>query len=209
MMDNLLLGICILLLGVMFYYFNSRVSILESTMVKQNNVLTDFITNVKTNTTSIQDNSSNHGATFEAMHVANRYHNTTCNTPEMDYIEVTDDNSSTTSEESSTTNNTNKDVSIVTEPLEVNPEVKLISLGEIEDVNALDHLLKENVVEPEPLDEDEDDDDGITVDIQDGSHVDYSKMKVSQLRHIIADKGIVPKGKKKVDLVNALQENNL
>lgn len=211
MMDNLLLGICILLLGVMFYYFNGRLSILESTMVKQNHVLSDFITNVKSNTSvqggSVQENTSNHGATIEAMHVASRYHDTSQNSQDMEYIEVTDsDNGSTTSEDSSSSDDTIKEMTIVTEPLEVKPEVKVIRLGEIEDVRSLDTLLKEKLVEP--LDEEEDDD-GITVDIHDGSDVDYSKMKVSQLRLILADKGIVPKGKKKVDLVNALQENNL
>jgi len=209
MMDNLLLGICILLLGVMFYYFNGRLSILESTLVKQNHVLSDFITNVKSNTSvqeSVQDNTSNHGATVEAMHVANRYHDTSTNVPDMEYIEITDsDNDSTTSEDSLSSDDTNKETSI-TEPLEVKTEVKVIRLGEIEDVRNLDTLLKENVVEP--LDEEEDDD-GITVDINDGSEVDYSKMKVSQLKLIISDKGIVSKGKRKVDLVNALQDTNL
>jgi len=221
MMDNLLLGICILLIGVMFYYFNGRLSILESTIVKQNHVLSDFITNVKSNTSvkdSVQDNTSNHGATLEAMHVAKGHGNAL----DMEYIEVTDseDDDSTSSEDT---------VSNTVEP----SEVKVIQLGEITDSRTLDTLFKENKVEPsvvkviqlgditdsrtldtlfkentveEPLEED---DDGITVDIHDGSTIDYSKMKISQLRLILADKGIVPKGKKKLDLVNALQENNL
>jgi len=192
MMDNLLLGICILLIGVMFYYFNGRLSILESTIVKQNHVLSDFITNVKSNTSvKVQENTSNHGATLEAMHVAKGHHE---NAPDMDYIEVTDseDDDSTSSEDT---------ISNTVEPT----EVKVIQLGEITDSRTLDTLFKENTVE-EPLEED---DDGITVDIHDGSTIDYSKMKISQLRLILADKGIVPKGKKKLDLVNALQENNL
>ena len=192
MMDNLLLGICILLIGVMFYYFNGRLSILESTIVKQNHVLSDFITNVKSNTSvKVQENTSNHGATLEAMHVAKGHHE---NAPDMDYIEVTDseDDDSTSSEDT---------ISNTVEPT----EVKVIQLGEITDTRTLDTLFKENTVE-EPLEED---DDGITVDIHDGSTIDYSKMKISQLRLILADKGIVPKGKKKLDLVNALQENNL
>ena len=192
MMDNLLLGICILLIGVMFYYFNGRLSILESTIVKQNHVLSDFITNVKSNTSvKVQENTSNHGATLEAMHVAKGHHE---NAPDMDYIEVTDseDDDSTSSEDT---------ISNTVEPT----EVKVIQLGDITDSRTLDTLFKENTVE-EPLEED---DDGITVDIHDGSTIDYSKMKISQLRLILADKGIVPKGKKKLDLVNALQENNL
>ena len=192
MMDNLLLGICILLIGVMFYYFNGRLSILESTIVKQNHVLSDFITNVKSNTSvKVQENTSNHGATLEAMLVAKGHHE---NAPDMDYIEVTDseDDDSTSSEDT---------ISNTVEPT----EVKVIQLGEITDTRTLDTLFKENTVE-EPLEED---DDGITVDIHDGSTIDYSKMKISQLRLILADKGIVPKGKKKLDLVNALQENNL
>lgn len=208
MMDNLLLGICILLLGVMFYYFNSRLSILESTIVKQNHVLSDFITNVKSNTCvqggSVQVNTSNHGATDEAIHTAKRYHNNSPNAPDMEYIEVTDsDDSSTTTEDSSSSDDTKKEMPV--DVTEVKPEVKVISLGEITDIHNLNTLLKENI---EPQDEEEDDD-GITVDIHDGSTIDYSKMKVSQLRLVLADKGIVPKGKKKVDLVNALQENNL
>ena len=191
MMDNLLLGICILLIGVMFYYFNGRLSILESTIVKQNHVLSDFITNVKSNTSvKVQENTSNHGATLEAMHVAKGHHE---NAPDMDYIEVTDseDDDSTSSEDT---------ISNTVEPT----EVKVIQLGEITDSRTLDTLFKENTVESL-----EEDDDGITVDIHDGSTIDYSKMKISQLRLILADKGIVPKGKKKLDLVNALQENNL
>jgi hypothetical protein len=220
MMDNLLLGICILLIGVMFYYFNGRLSILESTIVKQNHVLSDFITNVKSNTSvKVQENTSNHGATLEAMHVAKGHHE---NAPDMDYIEVTDseDDDSTSSEDT---------ISNTVEPTEVkviqlgeitdsrtldtlfkenrveSSVVKVIQLGDITDSRTLDTLFKENRVE-EPLEED---DDGITVDIHDGSTIDYSKMKISQLRLILADKGIVPKGKKKLDLVNALQENNL
>jgi len=220
MMDNLLIGICILLLGVMFYYFNGRLSILESTIVKQNHVLSDFITNVKSNTSvkdSVQDNTSNHGATLEAMHVAKGHGNAL----DMEYIEVTDseDNDSTSSEDT---------VSNTVEP----SEVKVIQLGEITDSRTLDTLFKENKVEPSvvkviqlgditdsrtldtlfkenTVESLEEDDDGITVDIHDGSTIDYSKMKISQLRLIIADKGIVPKGKKKLDLVNALQETNL
>jgi hypothetical protein len=196
MMDNLLLGICILLLGVMFYYFNSRLSILESTMVKQNHVLSDFITNVKSNTSiqeTVQENTSNYGATREAMHVAKEQHE---NASDMEYIEVTDSES-----EDDDSDSTPDDTHTV-EPI----EVKVIRLGEIADGHTLDTLFTEHKVEV--LDEEEDDD-GITVDIHDGSTMDYSKMKVSQLRLIIADKGIVPKGKKKLDLVNALQENNL
>jgi len=225
MMDNLLLGICILLIGVMFYYFNGRLSILESTIVKQNHVLTDFITNVKSNT-------SNHGATLEAMHVAKGYHE---NAPDMDYIEVTDseDDDSTSSED--TISNTVEPSVVKVIPLgditdsrtlntvepsvvkvilgditdsrtlnTVEPSVKVIQLGDITDSRTLDTLFKESTVEPL-----EEDDDGITVDIHDGSTIDYSKMKISQLRLILADKGIVPKGKKKLDLVNALQETNL
>jgi hypothetical protein len=220
MMDNLLLGICILLIGVMFYYFNGRLSILESTIVKQNHVLSDFITNVKSNTSvkdSVQDNTSNHGATLEAMHVAKGHGNAL----DMEYIEVTDseDDDSTSSEDT---------VSNTVEP----SEVKVIQLGEITDSRTLDTLFKENKVEPSvvkviqlgditdsrtldtlfkenTVESLEEDDDGITVDIHDGSTIDYSKMKISQLRLIIADKGIVPKGKKKLDLVNALQETNL
>ena len=220
MMDNLLIGICILLLGVMFYYFNGRLSILESTIVKQNHVLSDFITNVKSNTSvkdSVQDNTSNHGATLEAMHVAKGHGNAL----DMEYIEVTDseDDDSTSSEDT---------VSNTVEP----SEVKVIQLGEITDSRTLDTLFKENKVEPSvvkviqlgditdsrtldtlfkenTVESLEEDDDGITVDIHDGSTIDYSKMKISQLRLIIADKGIVPKGKKKLDLVNALQETNL
>jgi hypothetical protein len=278
MMDNLLLGICILLIGVMFYYFNGRLSILESTIVKQNHVLTDFITNVKSNT-------SNHGATLEAMHVAKGYHE---NSPDMDYIEVTDseDDDSTSSEDTisntvepsvvkviplgditdsrtlntvepsvvkviplgditdsrtlntvepsvvkviplgditdSRTLNTVEPSVVKVIPLgditdrrtlnTVEPSVKVIQLGDITDRRTLDTLFKESTVEP--LEEDDDGitvdiHDGITVDIHDGSTIDYSKMKISQLRLILADKGIVPKGKNKLDLVNALQETNL
>jgi len=247
MMDNLLLGICILLIGVMFYYFNGRLSILESTIVKQNHVLSDFITNVKSNTSvKVQENTSNHGATLEAMHVAKGHGNAL----DMEYIEVTDseDDDSTSSEDTVSNTVEPSEVKVIQlgeitdsrtldtlfKENKVEPsEVKVIQLGEITDSRTLDTLFKENKVEPsvvkviqlgditdsrtldtlfkentveEPLEED---DDGITVDIHDGSTIDYSKMKISQLRLILADKGIVPKGKKKLDLVNALQETNL
>ena len=196
MMDNLIIGICILLLGVMFYYFNGRLTILESTMVKQNHVLSDFITDIKSNTSvqiggTVQEVKSTHGATLESMDAAKDYYPNS----QMDYIEVTDDddNSSTSSDSSDDT------ISNTIEP----QEVKVIRLGEITDLRTLDTLLKEPPVVS--LD-DEEDDDGITIDIHDGSTIDYSKMKVSQLRHILADKGISTKGKKKMDLVHALQE---
>jgi hypothetical protein len=197
-----------MLFGLMFYYFNNRLSIIETTMVKQNHVLSDFITNIKSNTIvhGGSGQTSNHGATLEAMQASKEVY--PINAPnDMEYIEVTDseDDSSASSEDSSTNEDPNEPIEV---PVIQSDPVKVIRLGEVNNIQTLNMILTEKNVEPAE-DEEEEDDDGVTIDLQDGSTMDYSKMKVSQLRHILADKGIVAKSKRKNELLKALQDSVL
>lgn len=77
------ISVCLLLVGAVVYYFNTRVASLEKALVRQNQVLADFIQNVKTShiqernvQMQVVDESSDNGATQEAVDAARAYFST-------------------------------------------------------------------------------------------------------------------------------------
>ena len=95
------LGVTLLVSGAIVYYCNSRIAALEKALVQQNQVLSDFIVNMRTsleNQASIQQISSieqnaviNDHATDTAVEAAKAYYSDTV--PE-NKIEVSEDNGS-------------------------------------------------------------------------------------------------------------------
>ena len=94
------IAVTVLLAGAIVYYCNSRITAMEKAIVKQNQVLADFIGNVRNTLTNVpsggtsgvkQQNVVANGATQEAVDAANDYYSNT--TPE-NKIEVSDDSQS-------------------------------------------------------------------------------------------------------------------
>lgn len=99
------IAVTLLLAGAIVYYCNTRITAMEKAIVKQNQVLADFIGNVKNTLTNApsggapmqSQNIVANGATQEAVEAANDYYSNT--TPE-DRIEVSDDSQSEDDSES-------------------------------------------------------------------------------------------------------------
>ena len=88
-------SVYLLLIGAVVYYFNTRVASLEKALVRQNQVLADFIQNVRTShiegrNTQLQvlDQSAGNGATAEAVVAARDYFT---NTVPQDKVDVSDE----------------------------------------------------------------------------------------------------------------------
>jgi hypothetical protein len=76
------ISVCLLLVGAVVYYFNTRVASLEKALVRQNQVLADFIQNVKASrlesrATPFMQHPSGNGATVEAVEAAQQYYSNT------------------------------------------------------------------------------------------------------------------------------------
>lgn len=99
------IAVTLLLAGAIVYYCNTRITAMEKAIVKQNQVLADFIGNVRNTLTNVpsgagpvqQQSVVPNGATQEAVDAANDYYSNT--TPE-DRIEVSDDSQSEDDSES-------------------------------------------------------------------------------------------------------------
>lgn len=93
------IAVTLLLAGAIVYYCNTRITAMEKAIVKQNQVLADFIGNVRNTLTNVpagggpvqSQNVVANGATQEAVDAANDYYSNT--TPEQK-IEVSDDSQS-------------------------------------------------------------------------------------------------------------------
>ena len=94
------IAVTLLLAGAIVYYCNTRITAMEKAIVKQNQVLADFIGNVRNTLTNAPSGGDRPvhtqnvvagGATQEAVDAANDYYSNT--TPE-DRIEVSDDSQS-------------------------------------------------------------------------------------------------------------------
>ena len=89
------ISVCLLLVGAVVYYFNTRVASLEKALVRQNQVLADFIQNVKasrlehraTQLMEMEQQPGN-GATVEAVQAAQQYYS---NTVPQEKVDVSDD----------------------------------------------------------------------------------------------------------------------
>ena len=99
------IAVTLLLAGAIVYYCNTRITAMEKAIVKQNQVLADFIGNVRNTLTNAPSGGGHvqqqsvipNGATQEAVDAANDYYSNT--TPE-DKIEVSDDSQSEDDSES-------------------------------------------------------------------------------------------------------------
>lgn len=92
------IGVCLLLVGAVVYYFNTRVASLEKALVRQNQVLTDFIHNVRSShiegrNTQMQvtDQSAGNAATAEALDAARDYFSSTLPQEKVDVSDEEDD----------------------------------------------------------------------------------------------------------------------
>lgn len=86
------ISVSLLLVGAVVYYFNTRVASLEKALVRQNQVLADFIQNVKASrmearATHLMEQPGN-GATDEAVQAAQQYYS---NTVPQEKVDVSDD----------------------------------------------------------------------------------------------------------------------
>ena len=89
------ISVCLLLVGAVVYYFNTRVASLEKALVRQNQVLADFIQNVKASRLESRasqmmemEQQPGNGATVEAVQAAQQYYS---NTVPQDKVDVSDD----------------------------------------------------------------------------------------------------------------------
>ena len=85
-------SLCFMLFGSVLYYFNTRITALEKALVKQNQVLSDFIVNVKSNVMNQPNDlpSINGGASEEAIMNAKAIYSSS--TPSNKIIVSEDDN---------------------------------------------------------------------------------------------------------------------
>ena len=89
------ISVCLLLVGAVVYYFNTRVASLEKALVRQNQVLADFIQNVKASRLESRasqmmemEQQPGNGATVEAVQAAQHYYS---NTVPQEKVDVSDD----------------------------------------------------------------------------------------------------------------------
>ena len=89
------ISVCLLLVGAVVYYFNTRVASLEKALVRQNQVLADFIQNVKASRLESRasqmmemEQQPGNGATVEAVQAAHQYYS---NTVPQEKVDVSDD----------------------------------------------------------------------------------------------------------------------
>ena len=88
------ISVCLLLVGAVVYYFNTRVASLEKALVRQNQVLADFIQNVKASRLESRasqmmemEQQPGNGATVEAVQAAQHYYS---NTVPQEKVDVSD-----------------------------------------------------------------------------------------------------------------------
>ena len=85
------ISLCLLMVGAVVYYFNTRVASLEKALVRQNQVLADFIQNVRAShiegVRAAQIQSAGDGATEQAVAAAKEFYG---NTVPQDRVDVSD-----------------------------------------------------------------------------------------------------------------------
>ena len=172
----------ILLVGAIVYYFNTRVSNLEKAIVKQNQVLSDFIVNVKGNVMNQVDIAPPSGASPEAIANAQsmyRYSNPTNKivVSEEDNLLQNDSDVSDSETDDDTDSDDESNEDSVTDPVEVE-QMEPVEVEQMEPVN-------------------------VHVELED-KEIEYNKLKVSQLRELAKEKGLTNHNLKKSELIKAL-----
>ena len=208
----------ILFVGTLSYYFNSRIINLEKTIVKQNHVLTDFISNVKNNTMarSIEESAKPEviietRAVSEKIGVSDKE-----SSKNSDSESVPDSDSDIDSDSDSETSTTKFDINLMNGAIQMSAFEQLttspiiveienteqpttIKLGDLDNVDQLDNISVSN----KSLSQEDSESCTIT---STGNSMDFKNMKLSQLKDIASAKGIEVKGKKKNDLVESLNK---
>lgn len=124
------IAVTLLLAGAIVYYCNTRITAMEKAIVKQNQVLADFIGNVRNTLTNVpagggpvqSQNVVANGATQEAVDAANDYYSNT--TPEQK-IEVSDDSQS--EDDSESDSDSDSDLDSDDEDTEENEKIQEVS----------------------------------------------------------------------------------
>lgn len=211
-----LIVICILLVGTLSYYFNARIINLEKTIVKQNHVLTDFISNVKNNTMAqcIKE-SAKPEVIIETRDVSEKIGVSDKESSKNSDSESVPDSDSDIDSDSETST-TKFDINLMTgaiqmsafEQLTTSPNIveidnteqpTTIKLGDLNNVEQLDNISVSN----KSLSQE---DSESCTNTSTGNSMDFKNMKLSQLKDIASAKGIDVKGKKKNDLVESLNK---
>ena len=213
--------VCLILIGALAYYFNSRIVNLERSIVKQNHVLTDFITNVKGNImlsggepsremckpcmplekigVSDSEGSSDDDSDSSSAdnNLEDKVENTTIKTLSCGGMMDMNDFGVVILQ----MNNSQASVPDIVELCDdVNgKELTTIKLGDLENVDQLDKLSSSSMVSSQHGDNES------TITTA-GTSLDFKKMKLTQLKDIASSKGIDVKGKKKNELVETLNK---
>lgn len=124
------IAVTLLLAGAIVYYCNTRITAMEKAIVKQNQVLADFIGNVRNTLTNVpagggpvqSQNVVANGATQEAVDAANDYYSNT--TPEQK-IEVSDDSQS--EDDSNSESDSDSDLDTHDEDTKENEKIQEVS----------------------------------------------------------------------------------
>jgi len=212
----------ILLVGAIVYYFNTRVSNLEKAIVKQNQVLSDFIVNVKGNVMNQVDIAPPSGASPEAIANAQsmyRYSNPTNKivVSEEDNLLQNDSDVSDSETDDDTDSDDESNEDSVTDPVEVEQmepvEVEQMEPVEVEQMEPVEVEQMEPVeveqMEPveveqmEPVEVEQMEPVNVHVELED-KEIEYNKLKVSQLRELAKEKGLTNHNLKKSELIKAL-----
>lgn len=230
----LVLIVCLIMIIGLAYLFNVRLSNVEKAVVKQNQILSDFITNVKNDmicSARLNPAQADSGASLEAIDVAR----TLCGSIKLtEKIGVSDseDTSSDESDDISSSDSVepviNKDVkqiqSIVIEKMQ--PEMfdcGIVMLHMSDLAQPLMQMSQPHIVE---LNDDSpgtasimlsdlentEQLDALSTSSSLSSHndkpkieiIDFKKMKINQLKEIAMSRGVDTKGKKKNELVETL-----
>jgi len=204
----------ILLVGAIVYYFNTRVSNLEKAIVKQNQVLSDFIVNVKGNVMNQVDIAPPSGASPEAIANAQsmyRYSNPTNKivVSEEDNLLQNDSDVSDSETDDDTDSDDESNEDSVTDPVEVEQmepvEVEQMEPVEVEQMEPVEVEQMEpvEVEQMEPVEVEQMEPVNVHVELED-KEIEYNKLKVSQLRELAKEKGLTNHNLKKSELIKAL-----
>jgi len=210
----------ILLVGTLSYYFNARIINLEKTIVKQNHVLTDFISNVKNNTIarSIEE-SAKPEVIIETRQVSEKIgvsDKESSKNSDSESVPDSDSDSDSDIDSDSETSTTKFDINLMNGAIQMSAFEQLttspiiveidgteqpttIKLGDLDNVEQLDNISVSN----KSLSQEDSESCTIT---STGNSMDFKNMKLSQLKDIASAKGIEVKGKKKNDLVESLNK---
>ena len=146
------IGVTLLLAGIIVYYCNSRIRTIEKAVVKQNQILGDFITNVKSsiiqnNSNDYTDHTHSGGASVTAIQAAQEHYS---NTNSVGLISVSDDDDEDDSSDLSNDEDDSSDLSNDEDENEVENEVEneddkkdivnINKLPEIEDIK-IDEII--------------------------------------------------------------------